>query len=177
MWEGGVLPEKTLECKERTGTSSRAPGWGCLGSPGGGDIFPAISGTVGPPGPQGTHSRHHLLALGSGLNRLELSQVPRLGVLEPLLGPRGLGCQPLARHQHPGCRAGPSPVLGAEVQREVELSSARSHLGAGKPSFQTLARMLGSRTSPSVCVLVCKTGVRTAPPPWGDCEGERFPCT
>ena len=75
---------------------------GALEAQGGGDIFPAISGTVGPLGHQGTHSRHHLLALGSGLNCLELSQVPRLGVLEPQLSLLGLGFQPLTQHQHPG---------------------------------------------------------------------------
>lgn len=60
--------------------------------------FPAISGSLGH---QGAHTRHHLLALGSGLSGTELSQVLGLGVMGPLLGSHGLCGRPLTQHHHP----------------------------------------------------------------------------
>lgn len=120
LWEAGFLPEKSLECKECPEPPARAPAQNALEAQGSGGIFPATSG---PPGHWGVHTRHHLLALGSGLNGLAAFPGSQAGSDGPPAGASTTVSPPVPAPREPG----PGPVLGAEVQRKIR-DSALSHL-------------------------------------------------
>lgn len=108
LWEGGLLPEKSPGMQGMHPHVQLAPVGEGLGSPGGGGIFPAISGLWGH---QGTHTRHHLWHRGQASAP---GSVPRF-LCRACLAPLGRVVLDFSLSRSTSTRGlGPGPELGTE---------------------------------------------------------------